>query len=293
MYQIACWNVRGLNDPSKHVEVRNLIFDNKISCFGLIENKLSLDNIDNVCKSIWPKWKYAHNSSGNSRSRILIGWNPEVWDLKVFDCSNQLIHVNLVSHANDVSCYATFVYGSNYVQVRRSLWTDILRLASQLSNEAWVVLGDFNAIRYSHEKDGGTRKWPTHMNDLNDCVRDSMLEDLKYKGLFYTWQNNNGNHLIRRKLDRVLVNDQWLHFLPNSEASFLSHCVSDHTSMLVSLGIHYAGGPKPFKFFNFWRDFPEFKQIVLEAWKLPVRGHKMYVLQRKLQAVKGALKDLS
>ena len=63
MYQLACWNVRGLNDPSKHVEVRNLTFDNKISCIGLIENKLSLDNIENICKSIWSNWNYMHNGS--------------------------------------------------------------------------------------------------------------------------------------------------------------------------------------------------------------------------------------
>ena len=235
MYQLACWNVRGLNDPSKHVEVRNLIFDNKISCIGLIENKHSLDNIENICKSIWPNWNYVHNGSRDSRSRVLVGWNPNIWDLNVINSSSQFIHVKLVSHDKEVSYNATFVYGSNHIHVRRNLWADILKLASCIQHEPWVVLGDFNAIRYSHEKDGGSRKWPNHMNELNSCICGCMLEDLKYRGLFYTWQNNNGDYLIRRKLDRVLVNDQWIQNLPNSEAWFLSHCILYHSPMVVSL----------------------------------------------------------
>lgn len=293
MYQIASWNVRGLNDSSKHVEVRKLIFDNKISCIALIENKLNLDNLGHVCNSIWPKWKYTYNGSNVSRCRILIGWNPDVWDLHVLDNSNQFIHAKLVSIANDVSCFATFVYGSNYIHERNKLWADIVKIASRFQHEPWVVLGDFNAIRFSHEKEGGTRKWPRHMNDFNKCVLDSSLEDLKYTGMFFTWQNNNGDYLIRRKLDRVLVNDRWLISLPNSEARFLSHCVSDHTPMLASLGIHFDGGPKPFKFFNHWIDFPEFKSTVSKAWNLKFNGHKMFILSCKFKAVKDALKMLS
>ena len=88
----------------------------------------------------------------------MIGWNPDVWDLTVLDICHQFIHTRIVSFANDVSYVATFVYGSNYVSARRTLWGDILSIASRFQHEAWVVLGDFNAIRFSHEKDGGSQK---------------------------------------------------------------------------------------------------------------------------------------
>ena len=165
----------------------------------------------------------------------------------VIASDSQYIHSKVVAHMSSVSYLATFLYGSNYVRVRKDLWKNFQNIASGSHSEPWIVLGDFNAIRTSQDKDGGTKKWPGYMNDLNDCILDCMLDDLRYKGLFYTWQNNNGDYLIRRKLDRVLVNDQWLMHLPNSEANFLSHCVSDHCLMLVFLGLQFAGGPKPFK----------------------------------------------
>lgn len=103
-----------------------------------------------------------------------------------------------MSFANDVSYVATFVYGSNYVSARRTLWGDILSIASRFQHEAWVVLGDFNAIRFSHEKDGGSRKWPSHMNELDGCVVGSLLEDVAI-GM----RNQMGSDLIeaRAKVD--------------------------------------------------------------------------------------------
>ena len=43
------------------------------------------------------------------------------------------------------SFFITFVYGFNLAQERLALWEDLEDIAHHM-NEAWCVLGDFNAI---------------------------------------------------------------------------------------------------------------------------------------------------
>ena len=37
---IGCWNIRGLNDPIKHSELRRLIHQERIALFGLVETRV-------------------------------------------------------------------------------------------------------------------------------------------------------------------------------------------------------------------------------------------------------------
>lgn len=70
---------------------------------------------------------------------------------------------------------------------------------------------DFNAIRFSFERRGGSTSWPVYMNDLHNYFFYSGLEDLKAYGSTFTWSNNNEASFISRKLDRVVVNDKWMY----------------------------------------------------------------------------------
>ena len=45
---IGCWNIRGLNDPIKHSELRRLIHQERIAFFGLVETRVKDKNKDNV-----------------------------------------------------------------------------------------------------------------------------------------------------------------------------------------------------------------------------------------------------
>jgi hypothetical protein len=49
-------------------------------------------------------------------------------------------------------------------------------------------------------------------------------------------------------------------------------------------------GPKPFKFFNYWAEHPDFLNWVREGWNTTVCGFPMYQLYSKLKDVKKILK---
>lgn len=87
-------------------------------------------------------------------------------------------------------------------------------------------------------------------NDLNDCLTQSDLNDLRSTGFRFTWTNQHCNNPILKKPHLVLVNVKWECEFVGSETHFLSFGVLDHSYMLVKV----ARTPKrkaPFKCFDF------------------------------------------
>ncbi|KAA8519329.1 hypothetical protein F0562_013585 [Nyssa sinensis] len=71
-----------------------------------------------------------------------------------------------------------FIYGDNEVQGRKDLGTELRQIAGITANQPWFVLG---------------------------------LEDLTYRGFKFTRNNKReGSRNIHCKLDRILINDEWL-----------------------------------------------------------------------------------
>lgn len=95
-----------------------------------------------------------------------------------------------------------------------------------------------------------------------------------------------------RKLDRVLVNGGWMTDFPHSFAEFHPFGVSDHTPIVVHVGVGSSVGKKSFKFFNYWAEFDEFLPTVEKAWNTEFRGYKMFQVYQKLREVKKALRAL-
>lgn len=138
-------------------------------------------------------------------------------------------------NGSSVSYRVCCIYGYNYAYRRLQLWEEITRILQANSQIPSIFLGDFNAIITHSERRGGTTSWPVYMNDLNNCMEQNRIEDLRATGLFFTWQNNNEAYFIQRKIDIVMSNDKWLNIFANSSATFLTHSTSDHTPMVVEL----------------------------------------------------------
>jgi len=155
-----------------------------------------------------------------------------------------------------------------------------------------MVAGDFNAIRDPSDRFGGSNAWPPSFEELNQCLHQAELEDLRYVGLRFTWSTSSGANRKMRKIDRVLVNNLWsLHF-SYSEANFLTSGISDHSPMVVKV-IQPVLRRKPFKFFDFWMEHPSFQAIVNQVWEAPGEGVPIFRLVTKLKALKGRLKQLN
>ncbi|KAK3189369.1 hypothetical protein Dsin_028930 [Dipteronia sinensis] len=128
----------------------------------------------------------------------------------------------------------SFVYGSNDDRLRKALWQSI---CSSQHGSPWIVLGDFNVSRSVGESIGGCSRISGAMEEFNDCLQSLELDDLRFSSFLHTWCNKRSNGCISKKLDRVLVNNDWLVKFENSEAIFLPPSISDHCPSVVKLGL--------------------------------------------------------
>ena len=85
---IECWNVRGLNDPIKHSALRELIHQERITLFGLVETRVRDKNKDNVSQLLLRSWSFLYNYAFSCRGRIWVCWNADTVKVDVFGMSD-------------------------------------------------------------------------------------------------------------------------------------------------------------------------------------------------------------
>lgn len=139
------------------------------------------------------------------------------------------------------------------------------------------------------DKVGGAEVRPSHYQDFSVCVQDAQLMDLPFSGCFYTWFNKQGATRIGSKLDRILVNIEWLDQFVNSKAEFLNPGVSGHSPGVATIFDKRKHGPLPFRFFNFLAEEADFLDLVRSVWTEKIRGNPMFVFTTKLNKVKAAI----
>lgn len=88
------------------------------------------------------------------------------------------------------------IYASTDDRVRRGQW-NILRERIQGGVEPCLLMGDFNDILDSSEKDGGNYRPINSMQDFRSFVVDNQLLDLGYIGHPFTWRNRREGGFIQ------------------------------------------------------------------------------------------------
>ncbi|XP_074304498.1 uncharacterized protein LOC141639225 [Silene latifolia] len=251
---------QGFNKLVKHLEVVNFLQHNKIDILGLLETRVKLNKSHRILRSKFKKY------------RTCSGSTPLVQDFA------------------SASFHLSVVYGSNCSMARQSLWNSLIQQSHQ--SGPWVVMGDFNIVRYAHEKISNTPPDLTDMTDFNSYLSECGLDDMHGSGIDFTCFNKQEvNTRVYSKLDRVLINADWLISFTQTTAQFLPPGISDHCPALLS----FSNDPLPkkqFKFLNCWIDHPEFLSKVAEAWQISPVGNSMHRLMAKLKNTKKSLSAL-
>ncbi|XP_073121700.1 uncharacterized protein [Henckelia pumila] len=140
----------------------------------------------------------------------------------------------------------SFIYAFNTRAERILLW-DSLKSRGDGMTLPWILMGDFNCLRYHHERSGGE---PIAPRDLVDLSRLHLqLSDVNHVGCFFTWFNST----ISSKFDWVMVNHLWNQLNLDVFAEFVAPgCYSDHAYSVVTVFREEAKRATPFKFFNMW-----------------------------------------
>ncbi|KAF8088662.1 hypothetical protein N665_0532s0025 [Sinapis alba] len=166
------------------------------------------------------------------------------------------------------------------------------------NNKKWMLMGDYNEILEGEEHFGfeDSPRVPMGMRDFQDITRYCRLTDMRYQGARYTWCTKREEGSICKKLDIVLVNEEWLH---DSKA----YCVfepegcSDHLRCQIQLEKEDGRKRSPFKFTNAISKMLQFKLLMEDQW----RGYEslyhstsaMFLLTKHLKSLKQPLRALS
>ncbi|KAL8518744.1 hypothetical protein ACS0TY_009924 [Phlomoides rotata] len=151
------------------------------------------------------------------------------------------------------------------------------------------MIGDFNSIRHCSES---ARKGEViedrDIHEFESHIQQWRVTELSLTGKKYTWYRPYG--FCKSKLDRMMVNSEWLGKWPNQVLKGLGRSFSDHITIFIESQVK-DWGPKPFWFINCWIEHPNFKEFFENKWAgYKIEGWSGFVLKEKLKLLRQDLK---
>jgi exonuclease III len=228
---VFSWNVRGRNDPIKCGDVLFELLSSVPDLVLLQETKLS-DISQLKQHSFLPRhldsWqiKPANGTVGG----ILTTWNSYSFGASSYFSTEHTLIVSLASTSTNCVLNITNIYGLSS-HSNRSTFLDELRSINLPVDVPWMLIGDFNMIRFPHEKNN-TNFHLEEAEASNDFINEACLLELPLIDRAYT-RSNKRSILTLERLDRAFINLSWDACFPNSTLSSKTRRTSDHVPLLV------------------------------------------------------------
>ncbi|KAG5595509.1 hypothetical protein H5410_036741 [Solanum commersonii] len=125
-------------------------------------------------------------------------------------------------------------------------------------------------------------------------IEECGLIDIGYTRLPFTWCNQMETQTrVWKRLDRSMVNDKWLEFMPQTTIEHLPSVGSDHSPLLMEMVRNNESHTKYFKFLYCWVDNDNFVETVQNCWNKEVTGNPMRQLHYKLKRLTSTLSTWS
>jgi hypothetical protein len=166
------------------------------------------------------------NPSNDRSGGLIMFWKKEI-KVELLFSAPKYIDIRVVE--SDTKIWRlTGIYGEPRWEDKYKTW-DKLRQLKHTNNLPWIVIGDFNEILFSHEKEGGNVRPHHYMDAFRNSLMDCGLEDIGFSGEIFTWKRGR----IRERLDRAVANGDWLQLHPGATLAHLEYTKSDHRPLLL------------------------------------------------------------
>lgn len=127
------WNVRGLNSPMKHNEIRLFLYHYKIGLFRFLETRVKAVSFPKVFPKICSSFSVVTNYMKHRGGRIWLVWLASNFAVNIKDCSAQHIHCVVTHKATGRVFAVTMVYGFNDASERNVLWADLVNISKSIT----------------------------------------------------------------------------------------------------------------------------------------------------------------
>ncbi|GMI90536.1 hypothetical protein HRI_002722900 [Hibiscus trionum] len=246
--KVISWNVRGLGRLEKAGAIRNLIRVNKPQILFIQETKLSAISPSLLRRlGCDANFEHLHSPAEGSSEGILNAWDSRFFTLSESVISRRFIAVFGKFRGHDKLCGLVNIYGPSIDNEKEDFFKELLEIINA-HNAIWCLGGDFNAITSRDDKLGFS--WNFQMMEVfRSFIQDACLIDLPLHGGAFTWSNNRDppTHV---RLDRFLIDNDFLLMFPNANQCLLPKAISDHNAIVLEHKVP-NWGKKPFRFYNY------------------------------------------
>ncbi|GJU75281.1 RNA-directed DNA polymerase, eukaryota, reverse transcriptase zinc-binding domain protein [Tanacetum coccineum] len=158
--------------------------------------------------------------------------------------------------------YISFIYASNSSIDRTNLWRDLEGHKRTVNSALWVIMRDFNVTLKPEEHSNSSSIMTSDMCDFRDTVNSLEVEDICSTGFQYTWTKSMKNPMCGtlKKLDRIMLNDEFLGKFGQAHGMFLPYLVSDHILGLLIIPNKIAKKKEVFQ--SNWSNGNIFEKVV-------------------------------
>ncbi|XP_070049184.1 uncharacterized protein [Nicotiana tomentosiformis] len=108
-------------------------------------------------------------------------------------------------------------------------------------------------------------------------------------GRQYTWTINH----IYSRINRAIVNVEWMSTMPNLEVVVLDPLFSDHSPLCITFEDQGERRTRPFQFLNHLTLHSDLLNRVERRWRKPVNGGYLKGVWQELKNVKHEMKNLN
>ncbi|XP_019433239.1 PREDICTED: uncharacterized protein LOC109340119 [Lupinus angustifolius] len=218
---------------------------------------------------------------------------PSIWGL----CNHDLVPIVLMNNDQHISfsvlvdnkvLHFCVVYANTSYLLRRPLWSEVQKVISD-NPGPWCCVGDFNVVLGAHEC--RSLRLPARIPsvEFQTFIDNAGLISLPTTGAQFTWSKRIGNASTEKRLDRAMVNDDWVNDFTHFVCCTMSRVASDHFPLLLSCNNQVQTRKSSFKFHKMWLLNFDCRRLVAEVWNVEVVGCPMFVLSTKLKNLKKEL----
>ncbi|GJS48187.1 RNA-directed DNA polymerase, eukaryota, reverse transcriptase zinc-binding domain protein [Tanacetum coccineum] len=240
-------------------EVKEFIFKENLSICVVLETHLKESKAGKIGNLVFGNWQWCSNAQYSTNScRILVGWNPNEVSLMIVHSSKQSILCIVESLQKNVKFFCSFIY----------------------------AMGDFNVTLKTSEHSASGSFMSNDMLDFNECANNIEVEDICSSGFYFTWTKSlkNPNSSIMKKLDRIMINEEFIQQFQSAYGIFLPYVISNHSPAVITILEGLQKKRRSFKFINYIADKDDFADCVRKEWDTEIHGCHMYRVLSEAQA---------
>ncbi|XP_060974384.1 uncharacterized protein LOC133039470 [Cannabis sativa] len=282
------WNCRGLARPAAIQALKAWVKMLRLDCLFLMETKIGVSQMVNICRGLQFDYGKYIPSRGMAGGLCFL-WNKDA-GIEVTEILDSGFLCKVEDKAVRHVWSLLAVYGTPYEEKKSDFW-DFMTCKINSQSGPWALIGDLNVILNNEDKSGGSAFMRRHGAILQNFLFSTGGVNLGYSGCRYTWQNKRSNgHLVKERLDRVIVDTDWLTACPSGGVRNFPITCSGHSPILLDSCVTKPKGFRPFRFFEAWFNDPSSWDVIKEAWSRDVSSEELSYLGKKINRTQSALR---